>query len=404
MNALSLKLTAAAAVLAAVFAPTASASSSARLKLSVLPLPQSALGAEGASLPLQWQDSGRVTNGDATAHANAPDVSTQRLKKLGRMLGYSLDYGDPYTGAAGVTEIKTEVDEYKTITDAKRGLAFWRKDVLTISLNAEGAFILRRAKLAPPRVGHGDFSYLFTEQAPSMSPIYRVVEQAREGRYVIDVDLRAGSEQAATQLAPSLTRKLDARVRTVVAGHLHGKPVPLKSSPQAGPPPGGPDLSKLVLQPSDVGQPQPQHFSQGYVCSPYAVSDYSMFLVPAGPYDGLNQNLSWYPSATEASQFAAYGGYFGGHLTFLSGPGEPLALTATPVDVSSAGDNATAEIVNVSFLGQPSSPLDEVVVSLRKGQLVDQVILDSSRGAFDQAGLQSVANAMAKRLDAGYPG
>jgi hypothetical protein len=80
-----------------------------------------------------------------------------------------------------------------------------------------------------------------------------------------------------------------------------------------------------------------------------------------------------------------------------------LTLTATPVDVSSAGDNATAAIVNVSFVGQPPSPLDTAAVTLRKGQLVDTVLL-STDGAPGPAGLQSVADAMAKRLDAGYSG
>lgn len=315
------------------------------------------------------------------------------------MLGYSLDYGDPYTGASGVTEIRTAVDEYKTSTDAKRGLAFWRKDAGQFSINAEGAFTVTRVELEPRRVGRGSFAYLFTEQAPSLSPVFHVVEQAREGRYVLGVDVRAGEEQAATQLAPSLARKLDARVRAAVAGRLHGRPAPL-ISPQSGPPPGGPDLSKLVLQPSDVGQQQIQHLSQGYICFPYAVSDYSMFFGPAGPFDELDQDLSWYASSAEATQVATYGGYFGGHLTVLSNG--PLALTATPVDVSGAGDNATAEIVKIAPAGF-ATPLASVAVTLRKGPLVDRVILDTS-SPVDPVRVQSVANAMAARLDAGYSG
>lgn len=389
-------------VVAAGLAPTAMAARKLRphVKLALLPLPQSALGAAGASLLLQWQDSGPVTNGDAGARANASDVFPKQLKKLGRVGGYSLDYGDPYTGASGVTEIKTAVDEYRTAADAKRGLVFWRKDVLTTPVSAEGAFTLIRTKLQRPRVGHGGFSYLFREQAANLNPIYHVVEEAREGRYVIDVGVWAGGEQVATQLATSLAQKLDARVRTAVAGHLHGTPVPLKSSPQAGPPPAGPDLSKLVLQPSDVGQQQPPQIGQGYGCFPYAISDFSIVFHPAGPYDALQQNLSWYPNANEATQIAAYAGYFGGHLEFVSSG--PLTLTATPVDVSNAGDNATAEIVRVGPAGTSGGP-DMGVVTLTKGQLVDQVMLQAG-GRIDPTGLQTVANAIAKRLDAGYSG
>jgi hypothetical protein len=43
------------------------------------------------------------------------------------------------------------------------------------------------------------------------------------------------------------------------------------------------------------------------------------------------------------------------------------------------------------------------VVTLTKGQLVDQVMLQAG-GPIDPTGLQTVANAMAKRLDAGYSG
>jgi hypothetical protein len=394
-----------ASVLAAALVSTATAAGKPTpyVKLALLPLPKSALGAAGASLPLEWPDSGPVKNIDAASRANASGVFPKQLKKLGRVLGYSLDYGDPYTGAAGVTEIKTSVDRYKTPADAKRGLAFWRKDAPKISVNAEGAFTVTHTKLDPPRVGGGDFSYLLSEQAPNLSPVYHDIEQAREGRYVIGVDVRAGGAQAATRLAPSLARKLDARVRRAVAGHLHGKPVPLQFSTEPGPPPGGPDLSRLILQPSDVGQQQPQNLSKGYTDAPYAISDYYMTMLfgPAGPYDILGQDLSWYASATEATQITAYDGYFEGHLEVLSNG--PLVLTATPVDVSSAGDNATAEIVNVAPAGS-KSPLNTEVVTMRKGQLVDQVLLDTSDRAPDPAGLQSVADAMANRLDAGYPG
>jgi hypothetical protein len=389
---------------AAALAPTAAAARKPKphVKLALLPLPQNALGAAGASLPLQWQDSGTVTNVDAASRANAPDVSSQHLKKLGRVLGYSLDYGDPYTGAAGVTEIKTTVDEYKTAAGAKRGLAFWRRDVLTVSITDEGAFTLSRSKLEPRRVGQGGFSYLFTEQAPSLSPIYHVVEQAREGRFVMDVDLRAGGREAATRLAPALARKLDTRVRTAIAGRLRGSPVPLKFSIEAGPPPGGPDLSKLVLQPSDFGAQQLQQLRQLYIFAPYAISDYHLDFWPgAGPYDEVVQDLTWYSSATEATQVAAYAGYFEGHLSVFSNG--PMTLTATPVDVSSAGDNATAEIANISPTGDPA-PFDWVVVTLRKGQVLDQAILFTTGTPPQAAALESIANAMAKRLDAGYAG
>jgi len=388
-------------LLGAVFVPAAIAAHKPKhhVRLPLLPLPQSMLGAEGASLPLQWQDSGVVTNGDAAESANG-NVTPGQLKRLGRVLGYSLDYGDPFTGGAGVNEIKTSVDEYKTPAKATRGLAFWRKDGAKISAVGQGSFTLTVKKLKPRRVGQADFSYLISEQAPNLTPIYYVDEQATEGRYIIDVTIGAGSQSAATGLASSLARKLDGRVRKALAGHLRGKPVRLPFPPDDGPPPGGPDLSKLVLQPADVGQTQVQDLLQGYDTVPYAISDYTMFLTPAGPYDVLIQDLSWYPTATEATQIAAYSGFFGGGFQISGGGG--LTFTDTPVDVSSAGDNATAEIVAV---GEPGGGpvFDFAFVTLRKAQLVDAVTLLAA-GTVDPAGLQSVANAMATRLDAGFSG
>lgn len=387
----------AALLVAAVFASAASAArkSKPHVNLPLLPLPQTALGAAGASLQLQWQDSGSVSNLDAAGDANG-NVAPKQLRKLGRVRGYALDYGDPFTGGAGVNEIKTSVDQYKTAADARRGLAFWRKDGAKIPPLTKALITVSVSKLQPRRVGQADFSFLITERAGNESPIYRLDEQAAEGRYVIRVSIAAGSPSAARQLAPILARRLDARVRRAVAGHLHGTPVEIPFPPDSGPPPGGPDLSALVLQPADVGQAKIQNLGQGYGSAPYAISDYNMFLAPAGPYDLLSQDLSWYATEAEATEIAPYVTLVGGNFQIVSGG--PLTLTDTPVDVSSAGDDATAQIVADSEF--PAFAF--AFVTLTKGQLVDSVTL--LHGAFDPSGLQSVANAMAMRLDAGYAG
>jgi hypothetical protein len=387
-------------VAAAALAPPAASAAhkrKPRVDLSILPLPPAALGAAGASLQPQWQDSGPVPNYDAASNANG-QVTPGQLKKLGRVLGYAVDYGDPFTGATGVTEIKTSVEQYKTAADATRGLAFWRKDGAKVALLTKALVHVTVGKLKPRRVGQADFAYLITERAGSQSPIYYVDEQAKEGRYVIDVDVAAGNPSAARQLAPGLARKLDARVRRAVAGHLNGTPVEIPYPQDSGPPPGGPDLSKLILQPADVGQAQIQNLNQGYSEAPYAISDYGMFLSPAGPYDALDQSLAWYPTATEATVIAPYSPLVSGNFQVASTG--PLTLTSTPVDVSSAGDHATAQIVG---FGDPSGGFGFAFVTLTRGQLVDTVTLLANT-ALEPAGLLSVAKAMAMRLDAGYSG
>ena len=110
-----------AAIGAAVLVPAASASSAARVKISLIPLPKSALGFSAHGLALA-QDSGVISN---TAAANrTADASPGTFKKLGRVSGYELDYGDAYSGAAGITDVRTTIEQYKTSADAKRGLTF----------------------------------------------------------------------------------------------------------------------------------------------------------------------------------------------------------------------------------------------------------------------------------------
>src|SRR5207237_8988695 len=113
----------------------------------------------------------------------------------------------------------------------------------------------------------------------------------------------AATASAAWAVAPALAKKLDARFRLARKGRLHARPVRLPKQ-KAGPPPGGPDLSVLALRKSDlVGKVS---VSKEYVVDPSAISDYSVFMLPAGPFDVLDQEIEWYPVANEASFFADF--------------------------------------------------------------------------------------------------
>src|SRR5207248_5877700 len=115
----------AAVLVAAVVVPSASAKSATRVKLSVLPLPKSALGSSANGLAISRQ-SGPFSNEDAAG--NSWTGTPRTFKKLGRISGYALVYGHGPSGGSGVTEVFTEVDQYKTAAGAKKGLAFWKKD------------------------------------------------------------------------------------------------------------------------------------------------------------------------------------------------------------------------------------------------------------------------------------
>ncbi len=115
--------------------------------------------------------------------------------------------------------------------------------------------------------------------------------------------MTAGSAATAETLAPQLATKLDARLRLALRGRLLGKAAkPPKL--RAGPPSGGPDLSVLALRKTDlVGKAT---VNKAYVGDPAAISDYSVFMLPAGQFGALDQEIEWYPAANEASFFADF--------------------------------------------------------------------------------------------------
>src|ERR1700751_5433989 len=113
----------AAAFVAAVLVPVAaSASSASPPNLAVLPLPKAELGQAGRSLSLA-PDSGVDSNAHAASQAGG-NVTAKRLKHLGRVSGYLIDWGTPFSETDGVSEIGTEVERYRTAAAARRSLGF----------------------------------------------------------------------------------------------------------------------------------------------------------------------------------------------------------------------------------------------------------------------------------------
>src|SRR5256885_17165065 len=113
------------AALAAVALVSAASASAARVKLSLIPLPKAALGSSAHGLALA-HGSGVISN---TAAANrTADASPGTFKKLGRVTGYALDYGSAYSGAAGITDVRTTIEQNKTSAAANTGPPCWRKE------------------------------------------------------------------------------------------------------------------------------------------------------------------------------------------------------------------------------------------------------------------------------------
>lgn len=382
------------AALMAVVVPAASASRAPRVKLPLVPLPKSALGAAGRSLALS-RDSGVVSNADASNNSISAKANT--FDKLGRITGYRLTYGDRYSGRSGVTEIETGVEKYRSSAGAKHGLAFWHKDDAKITALVPYGLTASLKALKAPKVGTRRFAEGTTLTVPNAVPVSLVDEQFTEGQYVLHVDVAAGSLSAAGGVAGKLARALDRRFRLAEAGHLRGKPVKLPPQLKAGPPAGGPDLATLALTTSDLGgQATIVDHAYGTPSWP-SLSDYSLDMQPAGTFAALTQSIEWLPSANEATFL---GEFTGSAFAYVLSQGLVPGGTGqfTPVDLSAVGDEAFGGSVVVTRTGQPTVYLG--IVSLSSGE-ADDLVLVAGQSPIQAADIASLAQAAANRLNTG---
>jgi hypothetical protein len=376
------------AVLVPATMATASRHSTAKFPLALVPLQKAQLGAAGRSLKLDYgsgpkfmvdvglkafdiRDSGPPVNGDWT--------------RLGRVARYALDYGDSFVGRTGVMEISTGVEQYKSPAAATSGYLLWR---FADSFRGQptGSRLWHRIKV--PTVVPRHFAFLGQWHVPHLNPIVGLDEQMLVGRFVLDVTVIAGSSEAAKQAAPRLSRLLYHRLQSMLRGHLVGKAAKLPRKPRPGRAPGGPDLSTMILQPADVGQSNPR-VTQNYFWLLPSLSAYGMTMSPAGGVfdDDVEQQIAWWPTATEATYAEAY------QYTLSDSAEGGL----TPVDLTSVGDNAR---------GSSKYVADDdvwVVISLTNGRASDYLVAHGSGYGppLTDSDVQSLAQAAANRLDAG---
>jgi hypothetical protein len=356
--------------------PTASANLS-RAHLALVPLQKAQIGSAVKSLGLA-RDSGAVSNSAAAAQT-LDGTSPGEIGWLGRITGYQLDYGDAYNGAVGVNEVTTNVEQYKTSADAKRGLAFWRReDSLLGSLN-QGGFAVTSKRSKVPTVGKSRFAYLTSYSASNIVPVSTFDERFGDGQYVLQVDVAAGTGAVAKGLATRLAKKLDARFRRAAAGTLHARAAKLPPKGKPGPPAGGPDLSTLALQTSDFSG-QATLAGERYYANQSALSDYSAGFIPAGPFTLLAQEILWYPTPNQASFYADWV-----MANVLSGKG------STPVDLSGVGDGAQGVILNDSQGG-----IGVVVLSI--GNLAETIVAFSN-SAIQASDAQNMAQSAANYIN-----
>jgi hypothetical protein len=146
---------------------------------------------------------------------------------------------------------------------------------------------------------------------------------------------------------------------------------------KAGPLPGGQDLSTLALRAFDlVG---PATIDKQYVIDPAANSDYSVIMLPGGPFDILDQEIEWYPAANEASFFADFE-----NASALAQAG------TTTLDLSSLGAGAQGSVTE-------RSSISTGLVVFSTGHLAE-FIFTAVQGAIDTGDVTSVAQAAASKI------
>jgi hypothetical protein len=358
----------------------------------VLPLPKSVIGRAAKPLLLE-PDSGVASNKGPVGrgllltptHSLAAPAAA-RGPDLGRISGYVLDYGLGASGGAGVTEVWTSVDEYKTSGGAKEGLAFWKSyDRLPPPHDDTGvpALTVVHKPEKVTAVGSRRFAFFVGFRAANIAPVFGLDEQFTEGRYEAEVLVWAGTAAAAKTLAPRLATKLDARIRQAMEGKLRASPVQLPTKQTPGPPEGGPDLGPLALRTADLNGPG-RLLGQAYLVdwfNPTALSDLELAMNPAGPFGQIVQNIEWCPTANQAS--------------FMADLWTALDLNSASVlqlDLAGVGDGAEGVI---------SSYANEAQLVFTSGQLLETLnvatLPDGSR--LQASDLQRLAQTVANHIN-----
>jgi len=383
-----------AAVVAAVLVTTTGASSAPQVNLAIVPLPKSALGAAARAFPVAT-DSGVVSNADAANDA-AATVTPGRLSHLGRLTGYLLDYGNPFSSGPGITEIETQIDRYRNVADARNGLEFWRRDELkTPALKRFGIdFSLKKLSLAG--LPGPSWEYGGTAALKGLKPLHGVDAAFQRGQYVLSVSIAGGSISAAARLVPGVARKLDHRMRLALAGRLDARPVKLPPPREPGPPPHGPKPADMVLTKSDVGTPATirhgGYSRPGNALDQNAVSAYDLTMAPAGSYPYISQEVLVGANHAEMQYFAA--------IAMGAAAAGPSKVKSTPVDLGGIGDGARGEILRLTANGRTAY---EAVVVLSHGSYLG-FSLAATATPLTATKVRSFAHLTASRFDAGLAG
>lgn len=381
--------------------PTAAAKSQ-HANLELIPLQRAQIGAVAAHLALKPHSGALSQNGLRPMNVEDNGWLPATPVGLGYASSYVLDYGDPSRGGPGLRAVRTRVDEFNSAGSAKSGLKFWRREEGDIVKYSLPAYAVTITSITVPKLGAHQFAHFIRISVPGLRPISVVDEQVADGRYILRVQLAAGTPAAAKRLAPVLAKKLDQRLHLAIVGKLRGKPAKLPPPVTPGPPADGPDLSTLALTTADFSGTATIVSDSGYFVpsDPQGLSAYYLHLEPAGGYDELAQTIEWLPSASDAAYLIGFrmSGAVGDSLLY----NRLHHFDITRVDLGAVGDDAHGLILKDTDIINGSVEWNGIVVMTR-GRAAD--IFDAVRRTPIQASdLAALAASAANRLNSGLGG
>jgi hypothetical protein len=363
-------------------------------EVALMPVPIAQLGHLAPALPVA-QDSGVVTNTDAAGQANAP-VSPATVTQLGRVTGYQLDYGSAISGRAGVREVDTTVDLYRSAAAAGKGFVFWRKDEVDASdLRAAGigvsVSVVRTAGVGP--VSFGDVGVL---RLRGNAPIYGADVMFQTGSFVAKASVSASRSDMAQPLVAEIARQLLARIHSVLVGAITGPRVTLPALHPTGPSLEGLALTRADLAGSTVKQ-------QGYRIdkdlNPEA--EYVRELVLPGI--DVNEEIDSFPSPSAASYaFAVQTGVTSTRLWQVERDRAGLR-DFTPHSIAVHVGQASAAVVGTAQIGHGQTVF-VAFICIRTGRTTEFVtVVTADVIPLTAANVSTIARAAAQRAQTHVP-
>jgi len=255
---------------------TAHPSTPLRGELRLMPLPHSSYGPAASSLTAE-ADSGWVTNTQAADDDLDPSMTAAKLARLDRITGYRVDFDDltKVSHQGLLIGAESDVDLFRTKAGDARYVARQASDFRRFEgkLTSNGYITDRVSYFAVPGVrgargirAHfhaGAFTLWETAAVFPVGVLAASVALDRSDRRDVRAEVR--------RLALALRQ----RIRGVLAGKVHDKPLTQHFAKlgRRGPPPGGPELSRMAISPIDFDV-RVKPTRQGYVRDPDDVAKY----------------------------------------------------------------------------------------------------------------------------------